>query len=110
MKLPNGDKAIISDDKLVGYLLNVDHPIQSGHAVLFRDLLGITSDRPERLRSAIVTAPLNADARPGLPSPHGRKYEIRFSMTGPRGEHTILSAWIIEHGDMNPRLITAYIE
>jgi hypothetical protein len=110
MKLPNGDRAIVPDDKLFGYLLNESHESQPGHAELFRALMGIGPKNGEILRRALLDAALRQDAAPGSPSPHGAKYEVRFEMTGPRGTYTILSIWIIEHGKSDPRLVTAYIE
>ncbi len=109
MKLPNGDKAVVPDDKLYGYLLNEGHETQPGHAVLFRVLLGITPANADRLRSALLDAAAGQPARYGDPSPFGVKYEIEFEMDGPRGRYTVLSVWIIEHGKDRPRLVTAII-
>lgn len=110
MRMPNGDRAIVPDDKLTGFLLNEEHPEQPGHAVLFRQLLGIVRENPEPLREALVHAAAQHPASPGQPSPYGSKYEVRFDMTGIRGTYTILSVWMIEHGSEVPRLVTAYIE
>jgi len=86
MKLPHGDKAVIPPEKLSEYLLNADHPQQPGHAILFRSLLGVTPDRAEKLRRALLNAAANRPAAPGRPSPYGDKYEVTFRMSGPRGE------------------------
>jgi hypothetical protein len=110
MKLPNGDKAIIDPEKLSGFLLNVEHEAQPGHAILFRSLLGIRLSNSEVLRDALLQAARTAEAVDGRPSPHGRKYEVRFPMSGPRGTYTVLSVWIVEHGKESPRLVTAYVE
>ena len=110
MKLPNGHLAVVSDEKLLGFLLNDEHEVQPGHADLFHRLLGITPDNAELLRSALLEAAELGDASIGGASPYGAKYEVRFEMTGPRGTYTILSVWIIEHGQVNPRLVTAFIE
>jgi hypothetical protein len=110
MKMPNGDRAIVSDDKLLGYLLNENHPDQPGHAELFRVLLGISLTNAELLRSALLDAAATGDATAGASSRFGTKYLIQFPMTGPRREYTILSVWIIETGHDEPRLVTAFIE
>jgi hypothetical protein len=110
MKLPNGHLAVVSDKKLFGFLLNEEHEEQPGHADLFHRLLGITAGNAELLRSALIQAVQTREASPGGPSPYGTKYEVRFEMTGPRGTYTILSIWIIERGQENPRLVTAFIE
>jgi hypothetical protein len=110
VKLPNGNRATVTDEKLLGYLLNEGHPDQPGHAELFRLLLGITPANAEVLRSALLEAAAGSDVTVGTRSPFGAKYEIRFDMTGPRKAYTILSVWIIENGQDVPRLITAFIE
>jgi hypothetical protein len=110
MKLPNGHSAIVTDEKLVGYLLNEGHPDQPGHAELFRLLLGITPANADVLRSALLQAAARGDATPGSSSPFGTKYEIRFDMPGQKRAYTILSVWIIERGQTDPRLVTAFIE
>ena len=106
MKLPNGNRAMVPDDKLFGYLLNEAHESQAGHAELFRRLLGIAVENGELLRTALLSAAATREATLGAPSPYGVKYEVRFEMTGPRQPYTILSVWIIEHGKADPRLVT----
>ncbi len=44
MKLPNADSAIIPDDKLGEYCLNIEHSYEQHKAFLFSKLLGITED------------------------------------------------------------------
>ncbi|MGB7157760.1 MAG: DUF6883 domain-containing protein [Tepidisphaeraceae bacterium] len=110
MKLPNGDRAIVSNEKLLDYLLNDQHETQSGHAELFKRLLGIGPHDADVLRAALLRAAATEEAALGALSPHGTKYEIRFEMTGPRRAYTILSVWMIENGKTEPRLITAYVE
>jgi len=54
---------------------------------------------------------LTVEARPTEETEHGRKYEIRASITGPNGRSTaIITAWIVMHGEEFPRFITAYPE
>jgi hypothetical protein len=110
MKLPYGHSAIITDEKLIGYVLNPDHPVHGGHAVLFKRLLDIDQSNVEILRAALAEAAREGDARPGKASQYGEKYEICSPMTGERGKYTILSVWIIETGELVPRLVTAFVE
>ena len=110
MRMPNGEQAVVTDEKLFGFLLNTGHDEQAGHAVLFARLLGIDGSNAEVLRSALLSAAATGDATLGKRSPYGQKYEIRFSMTGPRGSFTILSIWMISRGGTTPRLVTAFVE
>ena len=110
MKLPNGDRAVVDDVKLWGYVLNPNHSHGRAHAYLFKALLGIDLSSWQELRDELLRAAREEEAIQGQSSAYGEKYEVRFSMTGPRGHYTILSVWIIAIGESIPRLVTAYIE
>jgi hypothetical protein len=110
MKLPNGHLVVVSDEKLLGFLLNPDHEHGSSHARLFRALLGIDRSNAEQLRAALLAAAAQEEATPGRRSDFGQKYEVRFRMTGPRGTYIMLSVWMVETGQSIPRLVTAFVE
>jgi len=78
MRMPHGEHAVVTDEKLFGFLLNIEHDQQAGHAVLFARLLGIDDTNAEVLRTALQEAAATGDANPGKQSPYGQKYEIRF--------------------------------
>jgi hypothetical protein len=42
MMLPNGNRAVVDDSKLLDCVLNPDHSIGRHDAVLFEELLGTT--------------------------------------------------------------------
>jgi len=109
MKMPNGQKAVVSDEKLLRYLLNPLQPVGGAHATLFDRLLGINSTCADLLRHALLQAASDEEATAGKPSDFGQKFEIRFPLTGPRGSYTILSVWMIRAGAEVPELVTAYI-
>jgi hypothetical protein len=110
MKLPNGANAIVEERKLLDYVLDPDHPKGCHHAALFRDLLGITAINWAEFRDAILAAVQTTEVVPGRPSAYGQKYEMRFKMTGPEGDKTVLAVWLIANDDPRPRLITCYVE
>ena len=110
MRIPNGDAAIVDDEKITEYLLNPAHPVGGPKARLFKALLGLDLTNAHLLKAALLSAARNVDAIAGKSSPFGQKYELRFQMTGPRGPYTILSIWIVPVGHVEPRLVTAYIE
>ena len=110
MKLPNGHRAIIAEEKLVKYVLNRKHDVGGPHAFLLETLLGITPANADVLRNALADAAANGEAWMGKSSPFGTKYEIRFQMTGLRKSYIILSIWMIRTGETDPRLVTAYVE
>ena len=49
MKLPNGNHALISIEKLRGYCLNPEHPSEKHKARVFASALGITAQNAENL-------------------------------------------------------------
>ncbi|HWB52909.1 MAG TPA: hypothetical protein VG722_01910 [Tepidisphaeraceae bacterium] len=98
MKLPKGEHAIIDEEKILNYLLDPLHREGRHHAELFRRLIGVTRDSWTHLYDALRTAARDGEAIPGKKSKFGTKYEIRFSMTGPRETRTILSVWMIRFG------------
>ena len=110
MKLPNGDRAVVSDEKLFQYLLNRNHPVGGPHAQLFEHLFGINLTTPQRLRSALLAAAREQEAIPGKACAFGEKYEVRFQMTGKRKRHSVLSVWTILSGTKVPHLVIAYVE
>jgi hypothetical protein len=110
MKLPNGDRAVVSDEKLFQYLLNPNHPVGGPRAHLFENLFGMNLTTPDRLRSALLTAAREQEAIPARACAFGEKYEVRFQMTGKRKRHTVLSVWTIHSGTKVPNLVTAYVE
>ncbi len=112
MKLPNAERAVIDDRKLFEYVLSPNHPHGRTHAALFERLLGITRANADVLRRALQQAATSADAIEQPDEGFGTKYEIRFSLDGPRGSYKVLSVWIIDRdiGEAIPRLVTAYIE
>jgi hypothetical protein len=56
MKLPNGEQAEISTQKLIGYCLNPEHPSGKHKARVFASILGITLENADVLRELIQTA------------------------------------------------------
>lgn len=84
MRIPGADSAIISEDKLVRYLLNFDHPDGASKArVLAR--AGFDASRAWKLASALREQHLGLEAHYGKASPFGVKYEITGWLVGPKG-------------------------
>lgn len=110
MKLPNGSRAVVDEEKILYCLLDPLHSEGRHHARLFRRLLGIGREDWATLRDVLLHHAEHSEVQPGQRSPHGTKYELRFTMTGKSGTHTILSVWMIRHGEDFPRLVTAYVE
>jgi uncharacterized protein DUF6883 len=110
MKLPNADKAVIAQNKLVLYLLNVAHRKGSGKA---RTLLsmGYAPENWQQLESDIRAQHLSAKVSESVESDYGMRYDIVAPLTGPSGRTIVFrSVWQIDLATDAPRLITRYPE
>ena len=111
MKLPHGDEALVEDGKLRDYVLNPRHPVGRHHARLFERLLGIRVSNAEFLKEALRAAAGSKDVHSEVVTPYGRKYEVRFELTGPSGRsRRVVSVWIVDEGSDRPRLVTCFVE
>jgi hypothetical protein len=105
MRIPNADGAIIAREKIVEYLLNLDHPDGGSKAALLTHC-GFSADRPSELENALREQHLPLEARAGKPSAFSEKFEIIGPLVGPLDRVMVRSIWIIRHGERVPRLIT----
>jgi filamentous hemagglutinin len=105
MRIPGATEAVISTQKIVGYLLNPDHP-DGGPKARVLGHAGFRVSHPEELKRALREQHLVGDAREGRFSPFGKKYEITGPLAGPTGHVAATSVWMIRHGETVPRLIT----
>ena len=109
MKLPNGERALIDQRKLIGYSLDPDHDEGRHKAHLFESLVGINVNNAELLLDADARAAVAGETMRGKLGRYGQRYVIDFGFTGPGGSATIRSAWIIRSGEDFRRLVTCYI-
>jgi hypothetical protein len=109
MKLPNGERADLGV-KLEDYVLNSLHREGQHKAHVFASVLGITSANAQVLRNALLDAAVSSDhVESKGDSGFGAVYVLRFPLATAQGAATVLSAWIIRHGEDFPRLTTCYI-
>ncbi len=108
VQLPGRDRAVIEPAKLQDYLLSSTHPIGRFKAVLFF-ALGYTADNWQVLRDDLLELARTNEATPGAESPHGEKFEVRATLTGPNGRAAdIVTVWIVRSAEVFPRFVTAY--
>jgi Domain of unknown function (DUF6883) len=110
MKLPNAESAIIAEDKIAGYLLDIAHRRGGSKAKLLNSL-GYEAERWQQLANDLRREHLTADVIEQRDSVWGRRYEIVAPLTGPTGDTVLFhSIWQIDLGTDCPRLITMYPE
>ena len=108
--LPNADKAIVPLEKLRGYSLDSTHPVGKHKARIFASALGMTGRDAPRLREMILQAVLTNEAIEAGTNEHGTRYTVDFQTLGLKGAVTIRTAWIIDAGEIIPRLTSCYVK
>jgi hypothetical protein len=108
MQLPNVHSAVVSQEKIVGYLLNPKHPDGAGKAAFFASM-GFRGDQWQELANALLTLAMSQPVSASLASPHGSKYIVDGAIDTPSGRSvTVRTVWIVDHNSQTPRLVTAY--
>ena len=109
MKLPNGDKAIIDERKLVDYCLNFSHLRGRHKARVFEAALGITTLNYWILRNGLRGAAASGNAIAGETDQFDQRFIIDFDVQGPAGTAKVRSAWIVLNAEDIPRLVSCYV-
>lgn len=108
MKIPNAERAIITQEKITLYLLNVEHKRGGSKAVLLTSF-GYTADDWSRLADNLRSYHLTADITLVRETAYGTRYEIRVPLITPDGRSlTVRSIWQIDVGTDMPRFITLF--
>ncbi len=109
MKLPGSERAVVGVEKLRDYCLNERHPRGRHKARVFAARLGLTRADADVLRQALLKAAVQGEVTEGELDDYGQRYVLDFQLTGPAGEATVRSSWIVLNGEDFPRLTSCYI-
>lgn len=110
MKLPNAANAVIAEEKIAAYLLDVTHRRGGSKARLLYSL-GYNSQNWQQLAHDIRLQHLVTDVIEQRDTAWGRRFDIVAPITGPTGDTLLFhSVWQIDLGSEFPRLITMYPE
>ena len=108
MKLANRDKAVISRNKLVKYLLSETHPVGSAKARFFRKL-GFSETNVNELEKALLAIVRANDVKDEREIEYGVNYAIDGTIKTPSGERVVItSVWFVKTSRSRPRFVTAY--
>ena len=102
------ENAYIEDEKILSYLLYLEHPVGASKAQFF---LSVGYTRPEwtRLRDDLLAIARDGTVTAWVESNFGVKTVIDGSATAPNGtEISIRTVWINNRLDEVERLVTAY--
>lgn len=108
MKLPNGEHAIVDIRKLQAYCLNPQHSRGRNKARVFASV-GIQEADAEELRSALLAAAGNAEARLGTANMYGQRYIVDFELVRQGRNIRIRSTWIVRISEELPRLTSCFV-
>ena len=109
MKLPCGERAIVGDDKLIGYCLNSEHPEGRHKARVFQSLLGLGPEQSDILKEALCQAAAGESAERVGTTAYGDLYVVDFVMSAGDKAAPVRSVWIIRSGEDIPRLVSCYV-
>jgi hypothetical protein len=108
VKLPNTERAVVEQEKIVEYLLNPVHPGNGGKAAFFFSL-GFRSEDWQTFAKALRTLAAEAEVSKSVESQHGKKYIVDGTIESPSGRKRLVrTIWIVNKGSDVPRLVTAY--
>jgi len=108
MKLPKHEKAIISQSKVVGYLLSDSHRDGRSKAAFFRKY-GFSTDSWKELAEALRHHLANNEVTKIEDSPFGTRYVVEGELTAPNGRVlSIRSVWFVATSESIPWFVTAY--
>jgi hypothetical protein len=109
MKLPNGERAEIPLQKLIGYSLNPEPPSGKHKARVFASVLGITIENADTLRELIQTAVVEGEVVQQDTTPFGQLFKVDWTILGTQ-EVQLRTIWEITSTNPNPRLVSAFIK
>jgi hypothetical protein len=107
-QLPRAANTTLADAKITQYLLNTAHPTGAAKAA-FLGSFGFSPANWVELKQALLGHSLRNPVSNQTSNPFGQKFEISCSLVTPDGRNPcIISVWIIEPPNPNPKFITAY--
>ncbi|GAX38109.1 DUF6883 domain-containing protein [Nodularia sp. NIES-3585] len=109
MKLPNGDQAEISTQKLIGYCLNPEHPSGKHKARVFASILGITLENADVLRELVQTAAVAGEVVQQNTTQFGQQFKVDWIVPDTDGIR-LRTIWEVTAKNPYPRLITAFLK
>ncbi|MEH2311507.1 DUF6883 domain-containing protein [Nostoc sp.] len=109
MKLPNGEQAEISVQKLIGYCLNPEHPSGKHKARVFASILEITVENADVLRELIQTAAVAGEVVQQSTTQFGQQFKVDWIVPHTDGIR-LRTIWETTTNNPYPRLVTAFLK
>ncbi len=109
MKLPGGERAVVDIGKLRDYCLSSTHPRGRHKARVFRTRLGLTEADATFLHGHLLKAARDGEAELANRDEYGQRYVLDFQLSGPAGEGTVRSSWMVLTREDFPRFTTCFV-
>ncbi len=107
MQIPNCANAVVASEKVLGYLLNLNHQEGKAKAVFFMRF-GFTTDDYVVLINSLCSVACD-EVAPIVENPFGTKYRIESAIPTPDNRNPLLvTVWFIVTNTDIPKLVTAY--
>ena len=108
MKLPNARLAIVEQEKITEYLLNPAHRYGASKARFFTEF-GFRLDDWSALARALQRHGQQYEVSTEKETGFGPRFEVDGPLDTPDGRSPrVRTVWQLDHGQVAPRLITAY--
>lgn len=108
MRLPNAHLAVVEREKITGYLLNKEHRYGASKA-LFLSAFGFAPADWQTLAQALREHAQRHEVSKFKETIFGPRFEMDGELNAPDGRTPRLrTVWQLDHGEVAPRLITAY--
>jgi len=108
MNLPNKEQAYVPPGKLTDYLLLTSHPVGGSKARFLRSV-GFNDTNISLLQEGLLKIARLFEVQDRRSTPFGEKFVIEGDLMAPNGNSIRLeTVWIIDKGQEQPRLVTAY--
>ena len=108
MKIPNAHLAVVEREKITNYLLNPAHRYGASKAHFFA-AFGFRAAQWEQLAAALREHGQRHEVSHAHETGFGPRYMVDGELAAPDGRRPRLrSVWQLDHGEVAPRLITAY--
>lgn len=108
MRLPNAHLALAEREKITEYLLNPEHLYGASKARFF-SAFGFDPAAWETMAQALREHGQRYEVSKATDTAFGPRYEVDGELNTPDGPAPrVRAVWQLDHGEVAPRLITAY--
>lgn len=108
MKIPNNSQSFVADNKITGYLLSETHETGK-HKAAFFTRFGFNVADIGTLKGSLIQHSIDRDIEKTQDTIYGVKYVLRCEIKTPDERNPCIeTVWLVEHGQKEPKLITAY--